>query len=163
MIDLNENKCLNLKIATHVIEAVQQIANNYGTPVVIAIANEWGTPIAIHFMDEALPASFDIALNKAYTSATVRLSTEEIRELSRDGGELFGINNTHIKVLSPFYINNSNNNKIVSFPGGFPLKINEKVVGGVGVSGGTAKYDNELAFLAKEIYGEVIKWMITQN
>ena len=150
MIDLNENKYLNLKIATHVIEAVQQIANNYGTPVVIAIANEWGTPIAIHFMDEALPASFDIALNKAYTSATVRLSTEEIRELSRDGGELFGINN-------------SNNNKIVSFPGGFPLKINENVVGGVGVSGGTAKYDNELAFLAKEIYGEVIKWMITQN
>ncbi|EKY29258.1 hypothetical protein HMPREF0216_00312 [Clostridium celatum DSM 1785] len=150
MIDLNENKYLNLKIATHVIEAVQQIANNYGTPVVIAIANEWGTPIAIHFMDEALPASFDIALNKAYTSATVRLSTEEIRELSRDGGELFGINN-------------SNNNKIVSFPGGFTLKINEKVVGGVGVSGGTAKYDNELAFLAKEIYGEVIKWMITQN
>lgn len=147
---MGNNKYLNLKIATHIIEAVQKIATNYGIPVVIAIANEWGTPIAIHFMDGALPASFDIALNKAYTSSTLRLSTEEVRELSRDGGELFGINNT-------------NSNRIVSFPGGFPLKIDEKVVGGVGVSGGTAKYDNELAFLAKEIYREVIRWTVTQN
>lgn len=132
-------KYLNLSLATKIIKEVESIAEELGTPVVIAIANEWGFPIAVHFMDEALPASYDIAVNKAYTSATVRLSTEVLKELSRDGGELFGIMNT-------------NNNKIVTFPGGFPLEVNGKVVGGVGVSGGTADYDNKLAYIAKETF-----------
>ena len=147
---MSSNRYLNLKIATHLIEAVEKIALEKGIPVVIAITNEWGSPIAVHFMDDALPASFDIALNKAYTCATIRLSTEELWNLSQEGGALFGINTT-------------NNNRIVVFPGGFPLEVNGKVVGGVGVSGGTAEYDNELAFLVKEIYREVTKWIITQN
>ena len=102
-------KYLNLSIATKVMKEVESTAEELGTPIVIAIANEWGFPIAVHFMDRALPASYDIAVNKAYTSATVRLSTEVLKELSRDGGELFGIMNT-------------NSGKIVTFPGGFPLE-----------------------------------------
>lgn len=141
---------LNLEIAKVLIESVEKQALQNGTPVVIAIANEWGCPIAVHFMDGALPASYDIAVNKAFTSSTVRLSTEHIRELSKDGGELFGIINT-------------NNNKIVAFPGGFPLEVNSQVIGAIGVSGGTADYDNKLAFLGKEIYKEVAKWLIAQN
>lgn len=134
-------KYLNLSIATKIMDEVCKAAEDLGTPIVIAISNEWGLPIAVHFMDGALPASYDIAVNKAYTSATVRLSTEVLKELSRDGGELFGIANT-------------NNNKIVTFPGGFPLEADGKVVGAVGVSGGTADYDNKLAFIAKEIWRE---------
>lgn len=143
-------KYLNLNIATSIAKEVEKVAKTLRTPVVIAIANEWGLPIVVHFMDNALPASFDIAINKAYTSATVRLSTEDLRELARDGGELFGIGN-------------SNNNKIVTFPGGIPLKVNGQVVGAIGVSGGTAEYDNKLAYLGKEIYEEVIKWITAQG
>ncbi len=139
-------KYLNLSIATKVMKEVESTAEELGTPIVIAIANEWGFPIAVHFMDRALPASYDIAVNKAYTSATVRLSTEVLKELSRDGGELFGIMNT-------------NSGKIVTFPGGFPLEVNGKVVGGVGVSGGTADYDNKLAYIAKEIWEEFASQM----
>ena len=134
-------KYLNLDIATKVMKEVENVAKELGTPIVIAIANEWGLPIAVHFMDGALPASYDIAVNKAYTSATVRLSTEVLKELSRDGGELFGIMNT-------------NNGRIVTFPGGFPLEVGGKVIGAVGVSGGTADYDNKLAYIGKEIWNE---------
>lgn len=143
-------KYLNLDIATKVIKEVEAVAKELGTPIVVAIANEWGLPIAVHFMDGALPASYDIAVNKAYTSATVRLSTEVLKELSRDGGELFGIMNT-------------NNNKIVPFPGGFPLEVNGKVVGAIGISGGTADYDNKLAYIGREIYGEVAEWILAHN
>lgn len=146
---MSNEKYLNLKIAKALIEAVENQAMKKGVPVVIAVANEWGCPIAVHFMDGALPASYDIAVNKAFTSSTVRLSTEYIRDLSKDGGDLFGIINT-------------NNNKIVAFPGGFPLEINGKVVGAIGVSGGTADYDNKLAFLGKEIYKGVENWLIAK-
>lgn len=136
-------KYLNLSIATRVIDEVCRVAEELGTPIVVAISNKWGFPIAVHFMDGALPASYDIAVNKAYTSATVRLSTEVLKELSRDGGELFGIANT-------------NNNRIVTFPGGFPFEVDGKVVGAIGISGGTADYDNKLAYIGKEIWNEFI-------
>lgn len=138
---------LNLEVSKKVIEEVENLANKEGTPVVIAICNEWGIPIAVHFMDGALPASFDIAINKAFTSASVRISTKDLKALSVDEGELFGINNT-------------NNNKIVAFPGGFPIRQSGKVVGGIGVSGGSAEYDNKLASFGKYICEGVMEWEI---
>ena len=59
------NKYLNLNLAKAIIEAVEKKAEENKVPVVIAIANTWGYPIAVHFMDGALPASYDIAVNIA--------------------------------------------------------------------------------------------------
>lgn len=136
---------LTLNIAKIVINEVEKKAIEGKTPVVITISNEWGMPIAIHFMDGALPASFDISMNKAFTSSTVRISTLDLKKLSKDGGDLQGIENT-------------NNNKIIAFPGGFPIEINNKVLGAIGVSGGTAEYDNMLALYGKKICEGVLKW-----
>ncbi len=138
---------LNLEVSKKVIEEVENLAKNEGIPVVIAICNEWGSIIAVHFMDGALPASLDIAINKAFTSATIRIATEDLKALSIDDGELFGINNT-------------NNNKIVAFPGGFPINQSGKIVGAIGVSGGSAEYDNKLALFGKNICEGVIQWKI---
>lgn len=147
---MSDLKYLNLDIAKYLINEVEKIAAKEKIPVVIAIANAWGMPIAIHFMDNALPASLDIAINKAYTSATVRVATKNLKDLATDSGDLFGIIN-------------SNNNKIITFPGGFPLEYKGKVVGAIGVSGGNAKYDNDLACIAKEIYKEVVKCIAKVN
>ncbi|SHE90972.1 GlcG/HbpS family heme-binding protein [Clostridium fallax] len=136
---------LNLKISKIILEEVEKKAKSEKIPVVISIVNSWGYPIAIHFMDGALPASYDISLSKAFTAATVRMSTKELKDLSCDRGELYGINNT-------------NNNKIVVFPGGYPLKNYEGiVVGGIGVSGSTAYYDDYLADYGRKLYEEVAR------
>lgn len=150
MSNFESEKLISLKIATEIIKAMEVISEKNEIPITIAIANKWGLPIAVHLMDGALPASYDIAVNKAYTSATIRISTEKIRNLSKDGGDLFGINNT-------------NGNKIISFPGGFPLSFNGEVFGAIGVSGGTADYDNKLALLGKKNYEEVVKWIIVES
>jgi cob(I)alamin adenosyltransferase len=123
---------INLNFAKKLLERIEERASEVGVPVVIAVSNEWGNIIAVHFMDGALPGSYSIAVDKAYTSAVIRLSTEELGRLSQSGQPLFGINNT-------------NNNRIVVFGGGVPLKINGAVVGGLGVSGGSAEQDIELA------------------
>jgi ATP:cob(I)alamin adenosyltransferase len=122
---------MNLSLAKELLEAVEEKAKEIGLPVVIAISNEWGNTIAVHFMDGALPGSYDIAVDKAYTSAALRLSTEEVGKLSQSGAPLYGIGNT-------------NNNRIVTFGGGFPLKINNRIIGGIGVSGGSAEQDSML-------------------
>jgi ATP:cob(I)alamin adenosyltransferase len=130
---------INLSLAKEILQKVEEKAVEMKLPVVIAIANEWGCIVAVHFMDGALPASYNIAVDKAYSSATVRLTTEEIGKLAQSGQPLFGIGNT-------------NDNRIITFGGGYPLKINGKVVGGIGVSGGSAEQDSELAaFGAQQI------------
>lgn len=137
-------KILTLKYAKAISEIIERAAKNMGTPVVIALVNEWGAPVLVHFMDGALPASYDIAVNKAYTAATTRMSTEELMDRSSPGGDLFGINF-------------SNSGRIVTFPGGYPLKDGEEILGGIGVSGGSGKYDNDLAFLGKRGFEIIAK------
>ena len=135
------NKNLNLALAKVLLEKIEDKATNNGIPVVIAVANQWGEIIAVHFMDDALPGSYDIAVNKAYTSAIYRLGTLELGQMCEMGQSLQGINNT--------------NNRIVIFGGGYPLKINNKVVGSVGVSGGNAKQDDEIALFGAKLMEEL--------
>lgn len=144
-VTMEVTKSMNLELSKLIIGEIEQMAAVNKIPVVVAVANEWGIITAVHFMDGALPASFDLAINKAYTSATIRIPTEELKDLAQSGGELFGINIT--------------NPKLVAFPGGFPLKLNGKVIGAVGVSGSTATLDNELAAYGVKVFEEVVKWL----
>lgn len=145
VLNINNNvlKKINLKIAKEIIEYVEKKAIEMNVPVVIAIADENAIIKAVHNMDGALIASYDIAVNKAYTAAALRCSTEELGELSKEGSPLYGIQNT--------------NNKIVVFGGGCPLKIGNRFLGSIGVSGGTAKEDIELANYGANILKEVLK------
>ena len=110
-----------------------------GLPVVIAIADKAARPVLIHCMDDAYIASFDIALNKAYTSAGLKMSTAELGRLSMPGQPLYGIQNT-------------NQGRIVIFGGGEVLERNGKIVGALGVSGGTLEQDTALAAYGREIF-----------
>jgi len=131
LINYGKVKVLNLETSKVLLQEIEKKATNLGLPVVIAIANQWGCIIAVHFMDGALPGSYDIAVNKAYTSAIFRLGTLNLGQMSETGQTLQGINTT--------------DKRIVIFGGGYPLKINDKVVGAVGVSGGNGLQDDGIA------------------
>ena len=107
--------------------------------VVIAVVDKGARPVAVHCMDGAYIASYDIALNKAFTSAGLKMSTAELSGLSGPGGPLYGIQHT-------------NGGKIVIFGGGEPLLINGSVAGALGVSGGTLEEDTYLAAYGKELW-----------
>jgi uncharacterized protein GlcG (DUF336 family) len=95
-------------------------------------------------MDGAYIASFDIALNKTYTSASLKMSTAQLAELSQPGQDLYGIQFT-------------NNGKIVIFGGGEVLEYDGRIVGALGVSGGTAAEDTAIAAYGKEVFKEVLE------
>ena len=46
--------------------------------------------------------------------------------------------------------------KIVIFGGGVPLKVGDTIIGGLGVSGGTAEEDHSLAEYALSVLHEVL-------
>ena len=120
-------------------QEVRRYAAGQGVKVVTAVCDAGGNPVAMLRADDAFIASVDIATNKAFTSVSLKMSTEELSHLAQPGGSLYGIQFT-------------NNNRIVIFGGGVPLVENGVIVGGFGVSGGTAEQDTALADYAKEFF-----------
>lgn len=131
---------INLEQARLLSEQVRQRAAQIGVNAVVAISDNAGHPILVECMDNAYIASYDIAVNKAFTVVSLKMSTSALKPLAQPGGSLYGIQFT-------------NNGKIVIFGGGEPL-LNAKgdIIGGLGVSGGTEEQDTALAEYGKQIF-----------
>jgi ATP:cob(I)alamin adenosyltransferase len=114
--------------AKQLIAAAEKKAMEIGVPMVIAVVDAGGNLVAQHRMDDALLASISLALDKAYTAAALKMPTDEVASVVTPGQPLFGLNT-------------ANNGRFITFGGGFPLTAEGKVIGGLGVSGGTVDED----------------------
>jgi uncharacterized protein GlcG (DUF336 family) len=118
--------------ARKVIAAAEQKAAEIKQPMNIAVVDEGGNLVSHARMDGAWIGSIDISINKAFTSRAFDISTKELAQYSQSGGQFFGI---HV----------SNHGRVMIFAGGIPLKRAGKVVGAVGVSGGSGEQDQAVA------------------
>ena len=118
--------------ARRVIAAAEKKATEIGQPMNIAVADEGGNLIAHVRMDGAWLGSIDISIKKAYTSRAFDISTKDLAAHSQSSGQFFGIHA-------------SNDRRIMIFAGGIPLKRNGKVIGTIGVSGGSGEQDHAVA------------------
>lgn len=134
---------MTLDLANLLIEKVREEAARMGVHAVVAVSDQSGRPVSVQCMDDAFIASYDIALKKTFTSASLKMSTEQLSHLSQPGQSLYGIQFT-------------NDCNIVIFGGGEPLKVDGKIVGALGVSGGTAEEDTALAAYGKKVFEEVL-------
>lgn len=125
--------------AVELIGKIEAKAAEWDMRVVTAVSDAAGRPVAVHCMDGAYIGSFDVALNKTYTSIAFQMSTAQLGSLSGPGGSLYGIQFT-------------NNGRIVIFGGGEVLTRGEAIVGALGVSGGSAEQDTALAAYGKRIF-----------
>jgi uncharacterized protein GlcG (DUF336 family) len=133
MVTLNE--------ARAVIAAAEKKAEELGQPMNIAVADAGGNLVAHVRMDGAWLGSIDISIKKAWTSRAFDIATKDLAEHSQSGGQFFGINS-------------SNDGKVMIFAGGIPLKKSGKVVGAIGVSGGSGEQDHRVAEAGAESFGE---------
>src|SRR6202051_3400109 len=127
-----ETLMITLKQAREIIAAAEQKANEIGQPMNIAVADGGGNLVAHARMDGAWLGSIDISIKKAYTSRAFDIATKDLATHSQSGGQFFGINA-------------SNDGRIMIFAGGIPLKRDGKVVGAIGVSGGSGEQDQAVA------------------
>ncbi len=139
-----EEKPFGLKQARKLIAMVEAKAKTMGLNIVAAVSNEAGRPIAIECMDNSYIASYDVALNKAYTVVALKMSTKKLSTLAKPDGPLYGIQHT-------------NGGQIVIFGGGDPLIYHGKIVGGLGVSGGSEEQDTALSAYGASCLDEIMK------
>ena len=123
---------LTLNDARRIIAAAESKAAEIGQPMNIAVADEGGNLISHVRMDGAWLGSIDISIKKAYTSRAFDIATKDLAEHSQSGGQFFGIHA-------------SNNGRIMVFAGGIPLVKGGKIVGAIGVSGGSGEQDHAVA------------------
>ena len=123
---------VTLADARRVIAAAEKKAQEIGQPMNIAVADEGGNIVAHVRMDNAWIGSIDISMKKAYTSRAFDIATKDLAQHSQSGGQFFGIHA-------------SNDGRIMIFGGGIPLKRDGRVVGAIGVSGGSGEQDHAVA------------------
>lgn len=123
---------VTLEHARHIIAAAEKKAKELGQPMNIAVADSGGNLVAHVRMDEAWLGSIDISIKKAFTSRAFDISTKDLAKYSQSGGQFFGIHA-------------SNGGRVMIFAGGVPLRRGGKVVGAVGVSGGSGEQDHAVA------------------
>lgn len=130
---------ITLEDARRVIAAAEKKADEIGQPMNIAVADNGGNIVTHVRMDNAWIGSIDISMKKAYTSRAFDITTKDLAQNSQSGQQFFGIHA-------------SNDNKIMIFAGGVPLKRNGQVVGAVGVSGGSGDQDHSVAEAGAEAF-----------
>jgi len=99
----------------------------------IAIVDPSGSLVAFLKMDNAFPASFDIATKKAKTVAGFNgaFTSAALYNSSQPGGPFYGIEET--------------NGGLVVFGGGLPIFVDGFFIGAIGVSGGSSDQDVTVA------------------
>ena len=127
-IDMDNN--LSLEKARKIIREGQKKAKKMNIAAVFAVVNSEGNLIIEERMDNAILVSIEVAYKKAYTAAALKLNTEDLTALVQPGAMFYGL---------------QSDPKYIVFGGGMLLKVDGKIVGAVGVSGGSAQEDMEIA------------------
>ncbi len=123
---------LSADLAQAALKAAAKRAGEIGVPMSIAVLDAGRDLVAFLRMDKALLGSIEIAQAKAYTARTLNSRTADLMAGVQPGGPFYGLEVTHRQPL-------------VVFGGGVPVTIGGEVVGAIGVSGGSAEQDVDVA------------------
>lgn len=130
-------KRLSAADAEVLVAAAVEKSLEIGIPMCIAVTDESGNLIRFERMDGGKISSISIAIDKAFTGAAARKGTHIYNQLCQPGEPTFGI---HI----------TNGGRFSIIGGGLPIVVDGEVVGGIGVSSGTAGEDQIVAEAAVE-------------
>jgi uncharacterized protein GlcG (DUF336 family) len=128
----SQRNYVNSTQAQTIISAAITNATALNVPQNIAVVDPSGLLVAFLRMDNAYPGSIDISQKKARTAVLFNgLSSANLYDAVQPGAMLYGLEQT--------------NGGLVAFGGGVPLYLDGKLIGGVGVSGGTVAQDVSVA------------------
>ena len=129
---------LTSQIARNLISVAEEKAHLLGINVSIAITDKGAHLLEFRRMDGAILGSGDVAMRKARTATLFPMPTGDFGQL---------INQAALNGME------LSNGGLAAFPGGVPIKLDETLVGAIGISGGTAEKDLEIAEYALDKAG----------
>ncbi len=123
--------------ALKILLAAKKKAEEDKVLVNIAIVDAGANLKAFIRLDESYLGSIDVAIKKAKTARYFNIDTGKLGELTQPGGIIYNIEHS--------------NGGLITFPGGIPIKDkNGKIIGAIGVSGGTIEQDRAIAMAAAQ-------------
>ncbi|CAA9366919.1 MAG: hypothetical protein AVDCRST_MAG34-3050 [uncultured Nocardioidaceae bacterium] len=135
---------ITLDVAARMTRAALDRAEELGALVSSAVVDQGGHLVHFQRMDRAEIAGPTLAVDKAFTAVAHRIDTAELGPLAAPGGPLWGLQANGA-------------GRYVVFAGGLPCWHDDVVVGGIGVSGGSAEEDAECAAAALAVFTAVSK------
>src|ERR1700730_7382015 len=130
---------LELEEARNMVAAAIRRAKEISVLETVCVVDEGGYPLALERMDRARVTGPQIAWNKAFTAAGHKRSTHLFNQPPNGpalpGNEAFGIQWSF-------------EGKFAVFVGGFPIVVDDEVVGGIGLSGGNGEQDTQCGVAA---------------
>lgn len=123
---------ISASLATRAIEAAIVRAESLGKGFAIAIVDDGGLLKAFHRMDGAPLISIQIAQDKAYTAVGFGIPSHGWYDFIKDDAPL--------ALGAPTGID-----RLVVFGGGYPIVVDDQLVGAIGVSGGHYSEDMQVA------------------
>lgn len=121
---------LTLEQARRAIAGAQAEARRINVPMAIAVVDTAGNLVAYERMDNTQNGSVDVAQDKARSSALFRRPTKVFQDALAGGG-------AGLRILS---LRGAN-----AVEGGVPLTTEGRIIGAIGVSGGSAEQDGVVA------------------
>ncbi|WP_420966551.1 GlcG/HbpS family heme-binding protein [Bradyrhizobium sp. B120] len=138
---------LELAEARHMIAAAIRKSAEIGVAETVCVTDDGGYPLALERMDGARITGPQIAWNKAFTAAGHKRSTHLFNQVPNGpalpGNEAFGIQWSF-------------DGKFAVFVGGFPIVVDDEVVGGIGLSGGNGEQDTQCGVAALRALQELL-------
>jgi uncharacterized protein GlcG (DUF336 family) len=118
--------------ARDLVDAARARGLDLGKALSIAVVDYGGFVVLIERMDGARPMTPDIALSKAYSAAVMQRPTEMLENWRNSDPVFF----TQVGRLGQ--------HPIVATKGGYTLKRDGSIVGGLGISGGSPDEDQRI-------------------
>jgi uncharacterized protein GlcG (DUF336 family) len=139
---------LELAEARHMVAAAIRKSAEIGVAETVCVTDDGGYPLALERMDGARITGPQIAWNKAFTAAGHKRSTHLFNQPPNGpalpGNEAFGIQWSF-------------DGKFAVFVGGFPIVVDDEVVGGIGLSGGNGEQDTQCGVAALHALQELLR------
>ncbi|MFZ4485723.1 MAG: GlcG/HbpS family heme-binding protein [Candidatus Nanopelagicales bacterium] len=134
---------IDLTLGQRMAEAARRSAVASGALVSVAVVDAGGHLVVFERMDGAEIAGPVLARDKAFTAVAHRVATHELTDLVLPGAELAGMNS-------------ADGGRYIAFGGGLPLWDADRVIGGVGVSGGSSEQDVAAASAALAVFSAAL-------
>jgi glc operon protein GlcG len=136
---LADKKALTLAVAKQVAAAAETEAAKNKFTMVIAIMDDGGNLIYLEKMDETQIGSIDVAQAKARSAIAFKRPTKAFQDAVAAG-------NTGILKLPG----------AIATEGGVPLVVDGKIIGAIGVSGGTSAQDGTVAQAGADALAKIL-------
>ena len=125
--------------ARKIVAAAIADAKRQGLPMAVAVVDTAGQLVAFERMDNTQTASIQVSQDKAVSAAMYRRPTKAFQDLVAGGG-------VGLRVLT---LRNAN-----AVEGGLPLIVDGKIIGAIGVSGGSSDQDGTVAKAGADVAGK---------